>query len=438
MTHSNRFFHRTRRFAIMVTIVAIALIPATSQLKAQSLRLSLNDAQRYAVEHNKAMINANLDTVTAELNKWKAWASMLPQVRFGFDYQNMCGYSMSMGGFNIPMNPNGTLSLTASVALTGAQVVNVMMQNIAEQMTDITRQQTEQSTRSNVKNTYVSILVMEQTAGLLDSSLANLERLYATSQASVDVGAAEQVDADKLKVQVATLRNSISSTRRTLQMLRNSMLLQLGADVDSQLELTTDINEILNVNNAAKLVLQPFDINNNYSYKLLQQNEKLSEKQVTMAWMDYLPTLSAYYQYSEKKYFGDEGMNMTPPNMIGASLAIPIFQSGSRMANVRSAKIAHQEVLNSKQQAEDGLRVQYNQLCYDLTTALESYEIQRENLDVTQRVFANISEKYKYGRASSLEVTNASTDIISAQSNYIQAVMNVIAAQVSLEDLLGL
>ena len=115
MTHSNRFSHRTRRFAIMVTIVAIALIPATSQLKAQSLRLSLNDAQRYAVEHNKAMINANLDTVTAELNKWKAWASMLPQVRFGFDYQNMCGYSMSMGGFNIPMNPNGTLSLTASV-----------------------------------------------------------------------------------------------------------------------------------------------------------------------------------------------------------------------------------------------------------------------------------------------------------------------------------
>ena len=96
-----------------------------------------------------------------------------------------------------------------------------------------------------------------------------------------------------------------------------------------------------------------------------------------------------------------------------------------------------EETKNNKKQAEDGLRVQYNQLRYDLASALETYDIQRRNLDVTQRVFANVTEKYKYGRASSLEVTTASNDIISAQSNYIQAVMNVISAQVALENLLN-
>ncbi len=423
------------RFAAAVAALCIPI--ALRAQTPQTLRLSLAEAQQYAIEHNYTMQNASLDSITADLNRWKAWASMLPQVRFGFDYQNMCGYTMNMGGFSIPMDPNGTLSVNASVAVTGAQIVNVMMQNIATQMTDITRHQTEQSTRANVKNIYVSILVMEQTVGLLDSSLANLERLSATSQASVNVGAAEQVDADKLRVQVATMRNSIASTRRSLQMLRNSMLLQLGADVNAQLELTTPVDDILNVQEAAKLVLQPFNIEQNYNYQLLEQNEKLSEKQVLMAWMEYMPTLSAYYQYSEKKYFGDEGMNMTPPNMVGASISIPLFQSGSRIASVRSAKIAHQETLNNKRQAEDGLRVQFNQLCYDLTTALESYQIQRENIDVTKRVFDNITEKYKFGRASSLEVTNASTDIISAQSNYIQAVMSVIAAQIELEKLLN-
>lgn len=423
------------RFAAAVAALCIPI--ALRAQTPQTLRLSLAEAQQYAIEHNYTMQNASLDSITADLNRWKAWASMLPQVRFGFDYQNMCGYTMNMVGFSIPMDPNGTLSVNASVAVTGAQIVNVMMQNIATQMTDITRHQTEQSTRANVKNIYVSILVMEQTVGLLDSSLANLERLSATSQASVNVGAAEQVDADKLRVQVATMRNSIASTRRSLQMLRNSMLLQLGADVNAQLELTTSVDDILNVQEAAKLVLQPFNIEQNYNYQLLEQNEKLSEKQVLMAWMEYMPTLSAYYQYSEKKYFGDEGMNMTPPNMVGASISIPLFQSGSRIASVRSAKIAHQETLNNKRQAEDGLRVQFNQLCYDLTTALESYQIQRENIDVTKRVFDNLTEKYKFGRASSLEVTNASTDIISAQSNYIQAVMSVIAAQIELEKLLN-
>jgi outer membrane protein TolC len=62
---------------------------------------------------------------------------------------------------------------------------------------------------------------------------------------------------------------------------------------------------------------------------------------------------------------------------------------------------------------------------------------EKDNIEVTQRVFNNVAEKYRYGRASSLGVTTASTDIISAQSNYIQAVMSVVSAQISLENLLN-
>ena len=455
--------------------LAAALLAVALGAKAQdggTLSLSLEEAQQYAVEHNAAMLNANLEVKKAEYSRWKTLSTMLPQVKAGFDYQNMCGYTMNFGsrgsmssmipdsitigtmtlpisipGSNtestesggIAMNPSGTFSITASVAVTGAQIVGTMLQNIAMKMTDISRQQTEQETRANVKNVYVSILVMEQTVGLLDSSLANLQRLAATSQASVDVGAAEQVDADKLQVQVAQLRSSINSTRRSLQALRNTMLLQLGADVSKRLELTTGLDDILSLDNATHLLGRGFDIEKNYSYQLLEQNEKLAKRNVAMAYMDLTPTLSAYYQYSAKTYFGkDEGFNMTPPNMVGANVSLPLFTSGTRTVNIKSAKIDLQEAANNKRQAEDGLRVQYNQLCYDLATALETYDIQSRNLEVTQRVFANITEKYNYGRASSLEVTTASTDIITAQSNYIQAVMNVVAAQISLENLLNI
>ena len=173
----------------------------------QTLRLSLADAQQYAIEHNQAMKNADLDIKKAEWDRWKTLSSMLPTVKAGYDYQNMCGYKMEMhmGGtaINIPMDPTGSLSVTAAIALTGSQIVGTMLQNLALEMTDISRQQTVQQTRSQVKNVYVSILIMEQTAGLLDSSLANLERLAATSQSAVDVGAAEQLDADSVGVDEA-------------------------------------------------------------------------------------------------------------------------------------------------------------------------------------------------------------------------------------------
>lgn len=427
-----------KKLTLALVLAALGLT-ATAQ---QTLRLSLDEAQQYAVEHNATMKNADLDVKKAELERWKTLSSMLPSVKAGFDYQNMLGYEMHMGmggtSISIPLNPSGSFSVTAAIAVTGSQIVGTMLQNLALEMSDITRQQTEQTTRSQVKNVYVSILIMEETVGLLDSSLANLELLAATSQEAVNVGAAEQVDADKLQVQVATLRSSINATNRSLQLLRNSMLLQLGADVNASFELTTPVEQILNVDGALAFLNESFEIEKNYNYQLLEKSEEIAKKNVNMAWMDFLPTLSAYYQYSAKTYFGkEEGMNMTPPNMVGVSVSWPILTSGTRYASIKSARIALKENQNSRKQAEDGLRVQYNQLRYDLVNALETYDIQHRNLEVTQRVFANVSEKYKYGRASSLEVTTSSNDIIAAQSNYIQAVMNVISAQTALENLLN-
>ncbi|MBR1645014.1 MAG: TolC family protein [Bacteroidales bacterium] len=430
------FRHAKKR--ILTALAATALLTAARAQEAPHLQLSLAEAQQYALQHNYSLQNASLEVKKAEAARWQTLATMLPQVTANFDYSNMLGYKMEMGVMSIEMNPYGSLGVQAAVALTGAQVVGTMLSNLSIEMSNISRRQSIQSTYSNVKNVYVSILVMEQTVSLLDSSLANIERLAQTTLDAVRVGAAEQVDADKLAVQVASMQNSINSTRRSLQMLYNSLILQLGADVNSTLELTTSVDELLSVDTATQLLSRNFHIENNFDYQTLQKSADAAKLQVAMAWMNYTPTLSFYYQYSKRTYFGrDEGFNMTPPNMIGASISLPLFKSGSRMAAVREAKIAQQETANTIRQAEDGLRVQYKQLSYDLVSALESYVIQSKNLDVTKRVFDNMAEKYKYGRASSLELTNASTDIITAQSNYISAVMNVVTAQVAFENLLA-
>ena len=416
---------------LMVTLTAGAWAQGT-------LNLSLREAQDYAVEHNYAMQNASLDVKKAEAAKWETITTMFPQVSASFDYQNMCGYEMNFGVMNIPMNPYGTLGITASMAVTAQQIMGSVIGKISEEMSDISRRQTEQNTRANVKSVYVSILVMEDVVKLLDSSLANLESIEETTQSAVDAGASEQISADKVSVQVASLKSTINSNKRSLQMLYNSLLLQLGADVNTKLALTTPLDDIMNVDEAARLTMGGFDMERNYDYQTLVQSEKIAKNQVTLAWLDFTPTLSAYYQYSYKTYFGkDEGMKMTPPNVIGASVKLPIWKSGTRAASIKKAKIALQQMENTKRQAEDGLQVQYKQLCYDLVTALETYNIQKKNLDVTMRVMKNTSEKFKYGHASNLDITTASTDIITAQSNYIQAVMSVLSAQVSLENLMG-
>ena len=79
-------------------LLTAACLCATFAATAQStMRLSLEEAQRYAVEHNAAMQNASLEVKKAEADKWKTLSSMLPSVKAGFDYQNMLGYEMKMG-----------------------------------------------------------------------------------------------------------------------------------------------------------------------------------------------------------------------------------------------------------------------------------------------------------------------------------------------------
>ena len=136
--------------------LTLALVGLAFAANAQStLRMTLSEAQQYAVEHNQTMRNAELDVKKAEADRWKTFSTMLPTVKAGYDYQNMCGYKMemNMGGasISIPMDPTGSLNVTAAVALTGSQIVGTMMQKTALEMSDISRQQTEQQTRSQVK-----------------------------------------------------------------------------------------------------------------------------------------------------------------------------------------------------------------------------------------------------------------------------------------------
>ena len=76
-------------------------------------------------------------------------------------------------------------------------------------------------------------------------------------------------------------------------------------------------------------------------------------------------------------------------------------------------------------------------MLYNLRSAIEKYEIQKQNVDVAKRVFDNVAKKYEYGVASSLDVTNSGTNLIAAQSNYVQSLLEIVNAQISLEQLLN-
>jgi outer membrane protein TolC len=426
-----------KRRLIVCLLPLFSVLAAMAQLP-ETMLLSLEEAKQYAIEHNRTVQNAGLSVKQAEAARWQSIASMLPQVSGSLDYTNMCGYEMKLGGMPIPMNPTGNLGIQASMTIGGQQIVGSLISNLAIEMQDVAKAKTVQAIEANVTNVYVNILATTETVDLLRKNLGNLQSLYKMTQNAVEVGAAEQIDADQLSVQVASMESAINTTERAVEVLFSSLRLLLGVSADEVIDLTDDLDMILNADEAMKLLSTELVLEDNYDYALSKKQAELAKKQVTLKAMEYVPTVTGFYQYSAKTYFGQaEGMNMTPPNTVGVTLSVPIWSSGVRAAGVTEKKLAYQAAQNTLADTEDQLKVQDRQYRYDLVSAFDNYQIQKRNIDVTQRVFDNMAKKFEYGYASSLDVTNTSTNLISAQQNYIQALTSMVQAHVNLKNLLN-
>lgn len=426
------------RNVILTALFSIAVcLPAKAQYSdvvAENavVKLSLEEAQHYALSHNNDLRNASIQVREAEMKKWQAIAAMLPQANMSLQYVNMCGYSMELMGRAIAMPPYGTLGVQTSIAVNGQMVLAVLLQDLAKDMQDITYEQSLHNLKINVMQSYLAVLVMEDIVNLLDSSLANLNGLAEMTKKSVEVGVSEPTAADQILVRVASIQNAINSNKRNVELAYNSLRLMLNIPSDTDIELTQSLEELLSADNVIKMLGIDFDINRNYDYQLLVKNTDLAKKNLVLATMAYTPTLSASYQYTGRKYFSDEQtMNMQAPNMVAVSLSIPLFTSGKNGAAIQEKKLAYQRALNTLDYTRDALGVQNKQLRFDLTNAYETYQNEVYNIEVTKRVFNSASNKYQYGVASSLELTNASNDLISAENSYVQAVLSLVNAQVA-------
>lgn len=410
----------------------------------KTLSLSLEEAQDYAIESNRSLRNADLAVQQAYAQRWQTIAAMLPQADLSWQYNNLRDSSFhtyelkfAAGMDGMKMSDN-TLGVSASIGINGQAIVGALLNNIAIDMQKINKEQSEVNLRASVKTSYASVLVLQDVVALLDSSLANVEQLAEMTQRSVDVGAAEQTTADQIKVRVNTLRNNINSNKRSTLLALNSLKVLLDVPVETELTLTTSLDDMLSADAVLKLLGEDFIPQRNLSYQTLEKNVELAKTNVHMAGWAYGPTVGLAYNYTKQgRMDGSPFFSMNPPHTLAVSVSMPLWSSGKRAAGVVEKKIALEEARNTFAETADNLDIQNQQLRFNLQNSFETYSTEKENMDVTQRVFQSTTNKFNHGATSNLELVNASNDLITAQSTYVQAVLTLVNAQAELEKFLN-
>jgi outer membrane protein TolC len=418
-------------------ILSVMLLGACGTVFPQeTLRLTLKEAQDYALRYNKIVWNAGLSVSEAQKKTWEAISAGLPQVSANVNYQNMMGFKMEFAGMSIPLQPTSNFQATVSQLLfNGSYWVGIKMSKIGEEMSETARLQAELDVKQQTQSAYHAVLIAEKKKKILEQNLKNIQALAQKTEDMVRIGVAEQTDADRMKIQVVTMTNGITMVERHIELAYNLLRFHLGVDADTQIVLTQTLEALMAATDVRQTLLSDFDLNANYNMQLLNGQINLADMQISLAKSASLPTVAAFYNYTYK--IAKSTFDMSPNNVIGLQASIPIFASGQRHSRTQQAKISLERTQNNKALLTDQLLMQEKQLRFNLSNAIESFELQKEAVDVSQRVFESVSRKFQQGTASSLDVTVASSELLQVQTNYINAMMQVFTAQTELEKLLN-
>lgn len=406
-------------------------------VRAQSLQnLSLADAKQFAFQYNRTLQKSGLSVAEAKSAKWQAIAAGLPHATASYSYQNSMDYEVNLGmaAFTLEPTQNAQVQVT-QLLFNGSYWVGIQMAEIAKNMSVISLKKSELDIAKDVTVSYQTILISNEMHKILRSNYENMKGLLAKTKEMVTVGALESTSADQLSVQVASMENAIKQNERQIELAENLFRLQLGLDVNTYISLSDSIGSFVNDAEVASLLLEPFVLNNSYDIQLLNQNLSLAKKQVNIAYSAALPTISAYYNYTHK--IATSGFDMQPPHVVGLSASLPLFTSFETTSKIKQAKYKLKSAELDVKNVNEQLLIQEKQLRFNLKNAYESYKIQKENIEVSNRVFSNISLKYEQGAASGLDLTTANNNLLSAQSNYISATMQLLTAENDLKNLLG-
>lgn len=433
------------------------------------LRLSVSQAQEYAVAQNKELQNAREDIGIAEQQYRETRGQGLPQINGTLDYMTNFNYEavLDFGGgestaspqidyskldagdleilkflqgmtasspSTIVMTDQSNASVQVSQLIFGGQYwVGMQTARIGRELARQSVNITELDVRESVTGTYQLILVSEQIIDVLDGNIRNMEEIRQHTRNMYAAGMAEQTDVDQISISLSQLENQKKSMERNVRLNYNMLRFQMGLESGREIILTDSLQGLLNELESVSGLSSSFNMAQNPSYKMIQMQLHMQEKMVDMEKWAYAPVLTGFYSYTEK--IMTTGFDISPKNAAGLNLDVPIFSSGMRKAKVDKAKIELDKVMRNKEMVEEQLNLQNDQFRYELTNAYDNYYTQQRNINVARRVLKSVQNKFRQGLVSSLDLTQANSNYLEAESNYLNAAMELMQANLKLERL---
>jgi outer membrane protein len=448
----------------LLTFIILGLITkGFSQDNKEALRLSVAEAQTYAMQNNRTVRSAKIDINSADKKVWETIAVGLPQLNFDANYQHQFVIPQLSFGPVLDLNslPDGLITKSdlldsyknsppislgvrnntvmnftvSQLIFSGEYLVGLQAMKVLKQVSEKTLVKTEAQTKESVATTYYLVLVLEENAKVLRESLKSTDQTYNDLVKMNEQGFIEDTDVDQMKISRSNIETLINSIESQKEISVKLLKYQLGLGFEKTIMLSDSLPGIIDQGNIEYLSAPEFNVKKSIDYQLIDNQEKISALLLKRQQSKLLPTISGFYRHQEQTNV--PAFNFAVKDIAGITLSLPIVTSGQRLAIVSQAKFDLEKSRLNKDNVEQGLIMDFESAKSSYQTAYSNFTTNKGSMSLSKKVYEKTIIKYKEGVSTSFELTQNQAQFLTAESNYYNSVLSLLSAKAKLDRILG-
>lgn len=439
----------TNRFLLTFFFFAAIM---QAQVAKESHNYSLKEAVDYALTNNRNAINAGRDIEIAKQKKRETTAMGLPQINGTISYQNNFKLQTSVipaeffGGnpgeftevtFGTKHNATGNLSLNQLI-FDGSYIVALQASKTYLQFYENYKKKTDTEVKEMIVNSYGSVLLADESILILNKNKKILDKSIFDTDQTYKNGLIEEENVEQLKITLSSINSNLNYVTRLREISLNMLKINLGIPIEDELILKDKLESLAQSNLDLALQSSDFNAKSNINYTIAQNFVDQRSLELKLEKSKALPSLSAgvnfgYNSFGNTFNFFNSDQKYFNYSNLGVNLNIPIFSSFARSAKAAQAKIAVEKAKTDLTEAEQMLKLQYQNAKSDYDYSIEQYYSSKESLKLAERIENKQQIKFKEGLSSSFELTKAQEQLYSSQQNYLKTMQEIINKKATLE-----
>ena len=296
-----------------------------------------------------------------------------------------------------------------------------------------------QTTLYNIDQAYWQVVSLRHKQKLAEAYLDLVKKLDGDVQKMIREGVATRSEGLSVNVKVNEAEMALIKVNDGLTLSKMLLCQLCGLPVNEQITLADEENQELGLSEQTPVADVELAAENRPELKMLQNVVDISKQATNMLKAGNLPQvmLTGGYMVSNPNVFNGFQKKFAGVWNVGVMVRVPIWNWGDVAYKVRAAKGATAIATLQKNEAREMIELQVNQSSFKVNEATKKLEMAKASTARADENLRMANLGFGEGVISSTTVMEAQTAWLQAQSQKIDAEIDVKLSQVNLQKALG-